>query len=152
MAASCSGSDNIPTVSWSICGACTINPVVVYLLHICTLHSIKFFLNPSVFYRPDQGNCIANNASRLFYLSDTGFLTHMSVVHPQSHGSWQISLPPLELLSCLILTLRRKPCKLALLKIQVIRGCTSSGLTSVPLCWSILLSKIYPYLAITPHA
>ena len=74
----------------------------------------------------------------------------MSVVHPQSHGSWQISLPPLELLSCLILTLRRKPCKLALLKIRVIRGCTSSGLTSVPLCWSILLSKIYPYLASSP--
>ena len=63
-----------------------INPVVADLLRIRALHSRKFFLNPSVFYHPGQENCMADDASCLFYLSDTDFLTHMSVVHPQLHG------------------------------------------------------------------
>ena len=91
---------------------------------------------------------MTNDDSRLFYLSGTEFLTHISVVHAQSHGSWQISLPLSELLSCVISTLRRKPCQPALLKIQDSRGCTSSGTTSVPPCQSILLSKIHPSLAL----
>ena len=124
-----------------------INLVVLDLLRIRALHSRKFFLNPSVFYHPGQENCMANDASRLSYLSDTGFLTHMSVVHPQLHGLWQISLPPRELLSCVISTLRRKPCKPALLKMRDSRGCTGSGPASVPPCWSILLSMIHPSLA-----
>ena len=71
-----------------------INPVVADLLRICALHSRKFFINPFVFYHPGQEKCMADNASRLFYLSDTDFLTHMFAVNPQLHGSWQISLPP----------------------------------------------------------
>ena len=93
-----------------------INPVVADLLRICVLRSRKFFLNPSVFYHPGQENCMDDDASRLFYLSETNFLTHMSVVHPQSHGSWQISLPSPELLSCMISMLHRNPCEPALLK------------------------------------
>ena len=123
-----------------------INPVVADLLRIRVLHSRKFFLNPSLFNHPGQENCMADNASRLFYLSDTDFLTHMSVVHPQLHASWQISLPPQELLSCVIPTLRRKPCDPALLKMRNSRGCTDSGPSSVPPCRSILLSKIHPSL------
>ena len=92
---------------------------------------------------------MADYASHLFYLSDTEFLTRVSVVHPQSHVLWQISLPPMELLSCVISTLRRRPCEPALLKIQDIRGCTSSGPTYVPPFWSILLSKIHPSLALS---
>ena len=45
-----SGSDNTPIVSWSTQEASTINPGVLDLLRICALHSIIFFLNPSVFY------------------------------------------------------------------------------------------------------
>ena len=111
-----SGSDNTPTVSWSTCEASIINPVVADLLRICARHSRIFFLNPSGFYHPGQENCMADDASRLFYLSDTEFFTHMSVVHPQLHSSWQISLPPPELISCVISTLRRKPCDPVLLK------------------------------------
>ena len=93
-----------------------INPVVAELLRICTLHSRKFFLNPPVFYQPVQKNCIADDASRLFYLSDTKFLTHIYVVHPQLHSSWQISFQLPELFFCMITTLHRKPCETALLK------------------------------------
>ena len=146
MAALLSGSDNTHTVSWSRHEANMINPVVAGLLRIRALHSRKIFLNPSVFYHPGEENCIADYNPRLFYLSDTEFLTHMSVVYLQSHGLWQISLPLPELLSCMISTLLRKPCKPALLKMRDSRGCTGSGLTSAPTCWSILLSKIHPSL------
>ena len=116
MAAPNSGSDNTPTVSWITSKSPMINPVVADLLRIHAFHSRNFLLNPSVFYYPGQENCVADDASRLFYLSDTKFITHMSVIHPQSHGLWQISLPPPELLSCMISTLCRKPCESALLR------------------------------------
>ena len=86
MVAPRSGSDNTLTVSWSMCEASMINPVVADLLRIRALHSRKLFLNPSVFYHMGQENCMADDASCLFYLSDTEFLTHISVVHPQLHG------------------------------------------------------------------
>ena len=47
-----SGSDNTPTVSWSIQEASTINLVVADLLRVRMLHSRYFFLNPLVFYHP----------------------------------------------------------------------------------------------------
>ena len=87
MAAPHSGSENTHTLSWSKREASIINPVVADLLRIRALHSINFFPTPSVFDHPGQENCIADDASRLFYLSDTQFLTHMSVLHPQSYGS-----------------------------------------------------------------
>ena len=49
---------------------------------------------------------------------------------------------PLKILSCVISTLCRKPCKRVLLKIRDSRVSTGSGVTSDPPCWSILLSKI----------
>ena len=147
MAAPRSGSYNTPTVSWSTSESLMINPVVADLLRIPALYSRNFFLNPSVFYHPVQEKCMVDDASRLFSLSDTKFLTYMSVVHPQLHGSWKISLPLPELLSCVISTLCRKPCQPALLKMRDSRGCTISGTNSVPPCQSVLLSKIHPYLA-----
>ena len=41
MAAPYSGSDNTPTVSWIICEALVINPVVADLFHICAFHLRK---------------------------------------------------------------------------------------------------------------
>ena len=52
-----------------------INPVVADLLRICTLHYRQFFLNPSFFYHLGQEYCMADDASRLFYLSATNFAT-----------------------------------------------------------------------------
>ena len=53
--------------------------------------------------------------------------------------------PPLELLSCEISTLHKNMYDQALLRMCDSGGFTSSGLTSVPPCWSILISKIHPY-------
>ena len=147
MAAPRSGSNNTLSVSWRTHEASTINSVVANLLCIRALHSRKFFLNPYFFYHPGQENCMDDDDSRLFYLSDTKLLTYMSVVHPQSHGLWQISLLPPKLISYVISTMHRKPCKPELLKMRYRKGCTGIGPTSVPTCWSTLLSKIHPSLA-----
>ena len=140
--------DNNPTVSWSTKEASTINPVVADLLCLRALHSRQFFINPSVFYHPGIENRMADDAYRLFELSDTSLLTHMSYVYPQSQISWTISLPPPDLLSCVISTLRRRLCKRELHKILASRDSTSSGATSAPPSISILISKIHPYLAL----
>ena len=71
-----------------------INPVVADLLHFCALHSRKFLLVPSVFYHLGQEKCMSDDASRIFYLSDTKFLTHMHAIHPHSHRLCQILLLP----------------------------------------------------------
>ena len=87
-----------------------------------------------------------DDAYHLCDLLVTSFLAHMSTVHPQPLISWQIySLTP-ELLSCMISILRRKLCEQDLLSMQYSRGCTISGWTSAPPCWSIVLSKIHPSL------
>ena len=57
-----------------------------------------------------------------------------------------LPLPP-ELVSCVISKLHRKPCEQALLKMQDRISYTSSGLTSVPPCRPVLISKIHPPLA-----
>ena len=49
LAAPHSGSDNTPTVSWSMKEASMINPVVADLLRIRLLHARHFFIVPSVF-------------------------------------------------------------------------------------------------------
>ena len=107
MAAPHSGSDNTPTISWSMQEASMINPVVADLLHIRVLHGRFVFLNPSVYYHTGQESCMEDDAPSLLYLSDNKFYTHMYVVHPQLRGLWQISLPSQELLSCMISTMRR---------------------------------------------
>ena len=85
-------------------------------------------------------------ASPLFHLSDTQFLSHISVSYPHMLSSWQISPLTQVLISWVISTLRRKPCKRALLSIKDSIGCTSSGLNYVSPCWSILISNIHPSL------
>ena len=122
-----------------------INPVVMDLLHIRAPHS-RFLLNPSIFYHPEQENCMSYDAYCLLSLSDAYFITHMSVAYPQLHGSWQISPLPPELVSYMISMLRRKPCDPELLRMRESRVCIGSGTTYVLPCRSILLSNIHPPL------
>ena len=82
MVAPRSGSDNTPTVAWSMSEAPTINPVVAELLYICALHSRKFYLNPSVFYYLGFKNCMADDDSCLFNISDTSLIVHIPATYP----------------------------------------------------------------------
>ena len=84
------GSNNKPTIYWITQEASTTNPVVAYFLRIHAIHSQQFFLNPSVFYHPGQENCMADDASRLFDLSDTPFIAHIPATYPQLQILWQL--------------------------------------------------------------
>ena len=53
----------------------------------------NIFLNPSVLYHPGQDNRIADDASRLFDISDTPFLAHMSATYPQTQILWHLCPP-----------------------------------------------------------
>ena len=132
LAVPCSGPDNTLTVSWSTKEALTINLVVSDQLCICALHSRLFFINPSVFYHPGIKNHRADDASCNFDLSDSSLLAHMSATYPQPHNPWKISLPPPDLLSCVISTQHRKSLEQKLHKMLAIRSSTSSAATSVP--------------------
>ena len=68
-------------------------------------------MNLYVFYHPGIKNRMADDASCLFELSDTSLLAHMSSVYPQSQSLLMTSLLPTYLLSCVISTLRRRPCE-----------------------------------------
>ena len=85
--APCSDLDNTPTVSWSTKEVSMINPAVADLIRIHTLHLRQFFINPSVFYHPVIKNRIADDASRLFEISYTSRLAHMSDTYPQLKSS-----------------------------------------------------------------
>ena len=83
-----SRSGNITTILWSTHEASTIYTVVVDLLSIHAIHSRQLSLNPSVFFHPGQENCIADDASCLFDISGTSFLSHMSVVYSHPLSLW----------------------------------------------------------------
>ena len=66
--------------------ALTTNPVVADLLCIHTLHLRQFFINPSVFYHPGIKNCMADDASRLFSISYSSLIAHMSDDYTQPYS------------------------------------------------------------------
>ena len=144
LAAPFSGSNNPPAVFWSTKEALT---VVVDFLCLCAVHSKQFFINPFHFFHPVIKNRMANDAYCLFDLSDTSLLAHMYAAYPQTQISWKLSLPTPDMLSYLIFTLRRKPCKQELHKMISSRSYTSSRVTSAPPSISILISKIHPSFA-----
>ena len=146
MAAPQSGSDNTPTVSWSTSEESTINPVVTEIFSIHALHSRQFFLNPSVFYHPGLENCIADDASCLFDLSDTTFLAYMYVTYQKPRILWKLCPLPSQLISCIISMMLRKPCNQGLHRTRADRDSTGSGPISAPPCRLDLLSKIHPSL------
>ena len=89
---------------------------------------------------------MADNASCLFDLSGTPFISYMSITYLQSHILWQLCPLPPQLFSCMIYTLRRKPCKQGLHMMRTNRDSTGSAPISTPTCRSDLLSKIHPSL------
>ena len=99
------------------------------------------------FLSPGYQNRMADEASRIFELSSISLLAHMSTAYPRLQSSWQISLLAPDLLSCMISTLHRNPCKRELHKMLIRRSSTRSGATSTPPSRSILLSRIHPFLA-----
>jgi hypothetical protein len=102
-----SGSDNTPAVAWQRKGSTTTSSAPAYLLRLQTLHQRFHRYFSSIFYIPGVVNVMADDASRLFELSDTQLLTHFNTAYPQMN-SWRLVHPTNAMLSSVTYALRRK--------------------------------------------
>jgi hypothetical protein len=101
------GCDNTPAVSWQRKGSTTTTHAPAYLLRLQALHQRFHRYLPHIFYLPGPINKMADDASRLFHLSDADLLTHFNSHYPQT-ASWRMLHPSNEMLSSVTSALHRK--------------------------------------------
>jgi hypothetical protein len=82
-------SDNRAAVSWATKGSATSLAARAYLLQYTALHQRKFRYLARHHYIPGPVNSMADDASRLWHLSDSALLSHFNSSYPQS-SSWQM--------------------------------------------------------------
>jgi hypothetical protein len=100
------GCDNTPAVSWQRKGSTTTTNAPAHLLRLQALHQRFHRYLPHIFYLPGPINKMADDASRLFRLSDDELLTHFNLHYPQT-VSWRMLHPSNEMLSSLTSALHR---------------------------------------------
>jgi hypothetical protein len=99
--------DNISSRAWQRKGSkATLGPAA-YLLRILALHQRHHRYRATSDYISGPSNCMADDASRLWNLSNSELLSHFNSTYPQ-HQSWQLSQPQPNLLSALIMALQCK--------------------------------------------
>jgi hypothetical protein len=92
--------DNIAARAWQQKGSrATIGPAA-YLLRISSLHQRHHRYRVTTDYIPGPINVMADDASRLWHLSDDALLSHFNSTYPQN-TSWQLSHPRPNMLSAL---------------------------------------------------
>ena len=99
--------DNHASLAWATKGSSTSTSARAYLLRLSTLHQRHHRYVARHHYIPGPVNAMADDASRLWHLSDAALLTHFNLTYPQ-RTSW-IMLPlPAALTSSLIGALCRQ--------------------------------------------
>jgi hypothetical protein len=102
-----SKTDNLPTMFWERKGSCRGNSPPAYLLRLFGIHQRLHRYVPRHDYIPGLSNPMADDASRLFHLSDADFLKHFAAHHPQTPFYKHVTPTP-QLVSAAILALRKK--------------------------------------------
>mmetsp|Transcript_14147 Transcript_14147/g.26545 ORF Transcript_14147/g.26545 Transcript_14147/m.26545 type:complete len:786 (+) Transcript_14147:1982-4339(+) len=110
-----SKTDNLATLYWQRKGSTTSDKVPPHLLRLFGIHQRLHRYVPRHDYIPGDSNPLADDASRLFDLNDTDFLTHFNHTYPQQH-SYHYVTPRPSLISAVILALHRKPYNVELLQ------------------------------------
>ena len=105
-----SKTDNLATLFWQRKGSTTTDKVPAYLLRLFGIHQRYHRYVARHDYLSGGSNKLADDASRLFFLSDTEFLTHFNLHYPQK-TSFQLLQPKPETVSAVISALQRKQCK-----------------------------------------
>jgi hypothetical protein len=82
-------SDNRAAVSWATKGSATSLAARAYLFLYNALHQRQFSYLARHHFIAGPVNAMADDASRLWHLSDTALLTHFDSVYPQT-SSWQL--------------------------------------------------------------
>lgn len=92
--------DNVATRAWHRKGSRTTLGPAAYLLRLLSLHQRYYRYRATIDYLPGPLNVMADDASRLWHLSDDAFLSHFNSTYPQPKP-WTLSHPRPVLLSAL---------------------------------------------------
>jgi hypothetical protein len=126
-------SDNTPAVSRSRKGSVTTRSAAAYLLRFASLHQRhhRYFIQYD--HIAGNANAMADDASRLWHLSDSQLLAHFEQTYPQS-SPWKLVPLRSPTLSALISALRRQRVAMPLVLNEPPPRTTPGqfGLTSAP--------------------
>jgi hypothetical protein len=131
-----SKTDNLATMFWQRKGSATTTDAPAHLLRLFGIHQRFHRYVPRHDYIPGLSNPMADDASRLFDLSNTNFLSHFNSKYPQSK-SYKLVTPTLPMVSSVISALRKKRCNVeSLLADPPPPAHTGTNGTSSPLTWA----------------
>jgi len=100
-------SDNTPTVYWTLKGSVSWDAAVAYLLRLLALHRRFYRYSTTIMHLAGTINRMADDASRLWHLTDDAFLSHFETTYPQRR-SWKLCRLRPAVTSSLICALSRK--------------------------------------------
>ncbi len=134
-------SDNRAAVSWATKGAATSTAARAYLLRFNAFHQRAHRYVARHHYIPGMLNSMADDASRLWSLSDAELLTHFNTTYPQAN-SWQmLHLRPATSATLIgALSRHQQPCADLLSAAQVPPRRGRCGRPSVPALASMPMS------------
>jgi hypothetical protein len=107
-----SKTDNLATMFWQRKGSATTEKAPAHLLRLFGIHQRYHRYVPRHDYIPGPSNPMADDASRLFELSNTAFASYFNSKFPQSLP-YRLVQPTSQMVSAVISALRRKTCSAA---------------------------------------
>ena len=113
-----SKTDNLATLFWQRKGNATKSKVPAHLLRLFGIHQRHHRYIPRHDYIPGLSNPMADDASRLFYLSDSQFLSFFNTNHNLQNNSYKLATLPLPMSSAVISVLRMKKCNAGSLLVE----------------------------------
>lgn len=112
-----SKTDNLNTMFWERKGSCTTDSSPAYLLRLFGIHQRYHRYISRHDYQPGLSNKMADDASRLFHLSDSAFLEYFNTTYPQPQ-SYKLVSPRPETISSVISALHKKTCNVESLLVE----------------------------------
>ena len=112
-----SKTDNLATLYWQRKGSATTTKPPAYLLRLFGIHQRYHRYVPRHDYISGVSNPMADDASRLFHLTDSQFIQYFLNKFPQ-HKSFRLVQIPSAILSCVTSALRKRTCPLESLLVE----------------------------------
>jgi hypothetical protein len=103
-----SKTDNLATLFWQRKGSATTDKVPAHLLRLFGIHQRFHRYVPRHDYIPGLSNPMADDASRLFHLTDSQFLSLFNTKHSLQSQSYKLVTLPSQMTSAMISALRMK--------------------------------------------
>ena len=104
-----SKTDNLATLYWQRKGSATTTAPPAHLLRLFGIHQRYHRYVPRHDYIPGKSNPLADESSRLFYMNDSQFLTHLNSKFQQPLSFRLVQIPP-NVISSVISALHKKTC------------------------------------------